>query len=382
MLRRNSASISQPGLPSASVSQQPGSPAVLPVNPNDAGQPELALQDNFENDFEAVFPPIVNAQPNANPDAIIDVQHNADFDNMLRMIEIEEKLTKELQRLNRRDDFGGSCYSVMAVVLTMAGMAYTLIAQESFEDINVGIFFTFALTLTCLASGLAIKKPLNGYKAVKNILDETDLTALENFLPPNINVENARLRQTLKTLNYKRKTLSLDLHGRLETLYSQTLIEKLQKTLNVGTTKTILPLAATSLLLMAVIWTFEQKGQSTAVATVAFLSTAWFNTVLSVLFDENISPKKARYYLNQAECRLAEVIADNNNLKNTDSITAKFAIERGLARPLSAAIRAQLTVFHDLQNVRPAVQAVRGQQQRFEMQLRIKKSYTRISGLL
>jgi hypothetical protein len=364
-------SISEMSQPGALVPQQ--EPAyVAPFNPHGEGQQVAA---EFGDDFDAHFP-IVNADGNAiavaaNPDdAAIDIIHDEEFAAMLRMIDLQEQLTASIQRRKRQDEKAGLFTTSLAILLGTIALCYNTffvslanVDSDTFNYKDWGFIEFLALINAAILINLMIKST-NGITSAKGVLEE-DIAALVELtdLP-----QNASINKAVKTLQRQFTTLSIEAHGRLETLYIDSIIEKLQRTLNPGTkTGPLAGLVMAAILFFGAININDRSGTSNAFWICVFGGTLLADVGALGFFLKHHEAKKVASYLSVAELALAEAITQDRDIEDKDTIEAMFEIKKAIAAPLSEATRRGITLFHTQQQNPPLLAAVEGG---IELQLR------------
>jgi hypothetical protein len=163
-------------------------------------------------------------------------------------------------------------------------------------------------------------------------------------------------------------TLSIEAHGRLETLTLDSIIEKLQRTLNPGTkTGPLAGLVMAAILFFGAININDRSGTSNAFWICVFGGTLLADVGALGFFLKHHEAKKVASYLSVAELALAEAITQDRDIEDKDTIEAMFEIKKAIAAPLSEATRRGITLFHTQQQNPPLLAAVEGG---IELQLR------------
>jgi hypothetical protein len=364
--------MSQPGLPPIDA-QQPAYvlPAANQANPQGEGQPVAGFDD-----FDAVFP---QAEVNANaivpvPAIVIDVAHDQSFADMLRMVELEEKLTADMLSEKKTDNVRGLFLSSLGIFMALVGLFHTVSiktqdgsfdwsGQEANEN-NKYPSILFGLLNAALAT-LILTRIYMGAHKVKYVLDTDELIELDHFT--DLNGSTSSIKSAI-ALNDQFNNQSIRAHGGLETLYFSSINKALYKALNPGTTATLMPLALGTVFAVGAILQFNENGPTNQFWTLVFATAAQLDAASLAFFLKHSLRKPAYKYLNQNEQKLIIKITRDSEIIHKDSIKAMFEFKRTLAAPLTAGARRGITLFHTqhLQQQQAVVRAA-GE---VEMQLR------------
>ena len=374
----NRPSLSQPGMPQDNNDQNQAPAYVVPAanqaNPQGEGQPA-----DF-GDFDAVFPaPNADNEPVAaivlavNNEAVIDVAHDQPFADMLRMVELEEKLTKSIRANKKLDARKGIYFSSLGILITMIGAIHTLTTQneegnfdwssdESNEKNQYLISFYAVLNAFIF---LMLYININfGTERVKNILDSDELADLDLYT--NLTGKTPAVK-AIYALNDQFTNQSIRAHGALETLYLSSITQSLQKTLNAGTTAPLMPVGLAAGFAVGAMLRYNANGPTNDFWTLVFVAGAELDFGALVYFIKNYRSKNVASTLKQDQFDLAKKITLNSEIGSEKAIEGMFEFKKALTAPLTTSARRGITLFHRNERQRNPLVVAQGE---VEMQLR------------